>query len=111
MKISIRDLALELNRDYKDDRQKYNYLYDKYTQKTGPLGSRGKRVPICINEISEEISAPNSNLASQWKEGRVNLIISKMDMPTGAYRISPPDVDIYPNILLPGEKCARRAQE
>lgn len=107
MKTGMREAALQINKDYRMDRTKYRFLYQNQTSKNGPLGSRDRRVPICIGEVLALLAKTNSQLQEEWKETNIKTFTQAMEKDSPLYRPPMQSGRVFPLVLLPGEKCQR----
>ena len=84
------NLDILLNKEYRQNRPKYDFLYLKHASKSGLLGSRDRYVPINFEDIKKQLQTPNSEIEQSFTVGRVKAFIEKSDRPSSAYRVPQP---------------------
>ena len=105
LKTDIASISHEMNKLHRQDRMKFDYLLKTYSNKCGLLGSTDRRLHISFEEIKTLLSGHNPDLALEWRHERLKKWIAKLDKPTENYVLSNESGGIFPNILLPGQKC------
>ena len=92
------NLAIVMNKEYRQNRPKYDYLYLKHASKGGLLGSRDRYAPINFEEIKNKLRAPNSEIEQSFDVERIKTFVQKGDRPSSAYRAPEPS-QMIPRML------------
>ena len=98
-------LAILLNREYRQNRLKYDYLYMKYASQSGPLGSRDRYVATNYQYVKKDLGGSGSETAKSRAVSSIKTSIEKDDRPTSAYKLPRASQDVGPNVILPGENA------